>query len=328
LEQIETIKKRIESSEDLQTVVKNMKSLAAVYIRFFQQASRAVNNYRQTVARGFQAFFSSDELAGYFPSPAEAAAEEKSRGAGPAGGPGLGGVSEPGVGSFSADTVYGDNPGIIIIGSEQGMCGNFNEKLIEFLQRFTETVHTGDSPPRLLAAGTRIHQPAGEAPYPVDQFFRLPNSPEQIAELVDETLIYLDSWRRRNGLSSVYTIHNSRGGEQIYETRATRIFPMDRKFLNKQQREEWPGRTVPLLTLPKRTVFQMLLNQYYYTELFRAFIESMESENAARLASMEAAEKNIQEKLAELHNLYNIRRQQAITSELLDMVSGFEALSD
>jgi F-type H+-transporting ATPase subunit gamma len=58
-----------------------------------------------------------------------------------------------------------------------------------------------------------------------------------------------------------------------------------------------------------------------------AYAESSTSENASRLLTMQSAEKNIEERLAELNTLYHGQRQGAITSELLDIVSSVEALS-
>ncbi|PVE33232.1 F0F1 ATP synthase subunit gamma, partial [Enterococcus faecalis] len=67
--------------------------------------------------------------------------------------------------------------------------------------------------------------------------------------------------------------------------------------------------------------------EHLFVSLFRAFAESLASENAARLVSMQAAERNIEERLDELHKLYHHQRQNAITSELLDIISGFELLN-
>jgi len=55
-------------------------------------------------------------------------------------------------------------------------------------------------------------------------------------------------------------------------------------------------------------------------------VESLASENAARLAAMQGAQKNIEELMDDLENQYNQLRQMSITGELLDIVSGFEAL--
>jgi pyruvate, water dikinase len=57
-----------------------------------------------------------------------------------------------------------------------------------------------------------------------------------------------------------------------------------------------------------------------------ATAESLASENASRLASMQGAERNIAGQLDDLNRQYHQKRQMAITEELLDIVSGFEAL--
>ncbi|MEZ5858070.1 MAG: F0F1 ATP synthase subunit gamma, partial [Geminicoccaceae bacterium] len=51
------------------------------------------------------------------------------------------------------------------------------------------------------------------------------------------------------------------------------------------------------------------------------------SEHATRLAAMQAAERNIEERLGEMNADYRRKRQDSITEELLDLVSGFEALN-
>ena len=55
--------------------------------------------------------------------------------------------------------------------------------------------------------------------------------------------------------------------------------------------------------------------------------ESLASENASRLSSMQGAERNIEERLAGLHARFHRQRQMSITEELLDIVAGYEALS-
>ena len=70
-----------------------------------------------------------------------------------------------------------------------------------------------------------------------------------------------------------------------------------------------------------------MVRQYLFVSLFQACAESLASENASRIAAMQAAEKNIEERLEELQGQYNHLRQTAITEELLDVVTGFEALA-
>jgi F-type H+-transporting ATPase subunit gamma len=74
-------------------------------------------------------------------------------------------------------------------------------------------------------------------------------------------------------------------------------------------------------------LFRSLISEYLFVALFRAFATTMAAENAARLASMQRAEKNIEETMDELKLKYHSMRQNTISEELFDVISGFEALS-
>ncbi len=74
-------------------------------------------------------------------------------------------------------------------------------------------------------------------------------------------------------------------------------------------------------------LFSALVREHLFIALYRAFAESVATENASRLASMQAAEKNIQNHLSGLTGQYHRSRQQTITEELLDIVAGFETLA-
>jgi F-type H+-transporting ATPase subunit gamma len=70
-----------------------------------------------------------------------------------------------------------------------------------------------------------------------------------------------------------------------------------------------------------------LIREYFFASLYRAFAESLASENASRLSSMQAAEKNIEDRLDQLNTEYHHLRQSSITEELLDVVAGYEVLT-
>ena len=70
----------------------------------------------------------------------------------------------------------------------------------------------------------------------------------------------------------------------------------------------------------------MLVPKALETEIFRALLENQSGEHAARMAAMEAATRNTEELLTSLTLKYNRARQAAITKELVEIVSGAEAL--
>ena len=68
------------------------------------------------------------------------------------------------------------------------------------------------------------------------------------------------------------------------------------------------------------------MHEYAFISLERAMTESLAGENGMRLQSMEAAKGNIDDTLADLQQQERIQRQNDITEELLDVISGAEAL--
>jgi F-type H+-transporting ATPase subunit gamma len=68
-----------------------------------------------------------------------------------------------------------------------------------------------------------------------------------------------------------------------------------------------------------------LVRMHLLASLYRGLAESLAAENASRLASMQAAESNIEDRQARLQEQYQRRRQSKITEELLDVMAGFEA---
>ena len=72
--------------------------------------------------------------------------------------------------------------------------------------------------------------------------------------------------------------------------------------------------------------FEHIFQQHIFASIYKAFAQSLACESAARLAAMQAAEKNILELEENLQGRFRENRQSAITAELLDIISGFEAL--
>jgi F-type H+-transporting ATPase subunit gamma len=87
-------------------------------------------------------------------------------------------------------------------------------------------------------------------------------------------------------------------------------------------------RPIPLSNLPPRELFEKLIEEIVFAQLTHAAMESFASENAARLVAMESAQDNIDDKLTGLGRLESEGRQEEITTELLDVVTGATAIAD
>ena len=84
---------------------------------------------------------------------------------------------------------------------------------------------------------------------------------------------------------------------------------------------------VEYLYEPKRdSIVEALIPKYISTKIYYALVESQTSEHAARMSAMENATSNCGEMVRYLTLVYNKRRQESITSEMMDIVGGAEAL--
>ena len=84
----------------------------------------------------------------------------------------------------------------------------------------------------------------------------------------------------------------------------------------------------PLLNLPPARLGELLAEEYLFGALAHAGMESIASENGARLLSMQSARHNIDDKRLELERDERLLRQEEITVEMLDVVTGAAAMSD
>ena len=96
---------------------------------------------------------------------------------------------------------------------------------------------------------------------------------------------------------------------------------------NRRKREVKEGETAPLndnfiVEPDMNTVLSKLLPKMAHLMLYTALLDSVASEHAARMVAMQTATDNADELLRQLNLQYNKSRQQAITSELLDIVGG------
>ena len=177
------------------------------------------------------------------------------------------------------------------------------------------------------SAGEKITEALLNMGIETSQRFSLPASVSGIDAQIQAVVQQIESYHHAQGIEHFYVCHNllSKGG--AYEHAFYRILPLDEEWAQSYVAIGWPGRCLPLMGLPQQQMFAHLFRHYLFVSFYRAFAQSLAGENAARLMAMQAAEKNIVEMREHLLGLFREQRQAGITNELLDIISGFEALS-
>ncbi|TVQ05698.1 MAG: F0F1 ATP synthase subunit gamma [Leptolyngbya sp. DLM2.Bin27] len=316
---LEALQTQIHSIEDLQAVVRTMKALALVSIRQYEQARISLTDYNTTVELGLQALLHhrrcSEDSTGLLPG-ADAA-------------------QTPGQQQKSV--------GVIVFGSDHGLCGQFNEQVADYA---LEQMHRRAIPPdccRLAAVGARLIPYLEAANQPIQQQFALPSALTGTPRLIQDLLRAIEQWRfpqtthqqprvdepapmPHPDVDQILLFYHQSLGATAFQPVTLQLLPLDLTWLQQLEQRPWQSAALPMVSTPWQPLFSALIRQYLFVSLYRATVESLASEHAARLASMQAAEKNIEERLTDLNGNYRQQRQNAITGELLDIVSGFEAL--
>ena len=286
---LESLERKIKTSRDLLSVVKTMKSLAAVNIRQYERAVESLEEYCRVIDMAWQVLFRYE-------------------------------LPVQGKGK-------GKRAVCLVMGSDQGMCGQFNEALISFALEKTGHMVAEGMAVDFWGAGEKVIGALADEAFECREQFHLPGSVSGINTQVQMIVQRIEDWLHSQGIERFYLCHNQISGAGGYDQALTPLLPLDREWAQSYAQLEWPGRCLPFRALPHRDMFSHLFRQHLFVSIYRAFAQSLAGENAARLMAMQAAEKNIIEMQEDLTALFREKRQAAITDELLDIVSGFEALS-
>ena len=155
-----------------------------------------------------------------------------------------------------------------------------------------------------------------------------PSSTAGITPLVQEIIMVIDEWHFQHNVDHFMLFYNEYVTGATYHPHMLQLLPVNREWLKEIAKKKWDSKSLPIFRMDGDQIFSSLIREYLFVSLYRAFAESLASENASRLASMQNAEKNIEEQMEDLHVQFHRTRQMTITEELLDIVAGFEALQE
>ena len=284
-----SLRRKIASAGDLESVVRTMKAMAASSIGQYENAVCALDDYYRTVQLGLAACFRN--------SPSVVAPARASR-------------AESGA------------TGVVVFGSDQGLVGQFNELMAEFVVQKLEQL---PGKKMLWAIGERMQSRFAETDLLVRENMALPNSIRAITPLVGRILVEMESQRDKGAITQVYVFHNRPKSGAIYTPVSQRLLPLDEQWQHDLAAIRWPSNNLPEVMNGAEQTLLALVREYLFVSLFRACAESLASENASRLAAMQRAEKNIDALLEDLNHAFHRLRQSGIDEELFDVVAGFEA---
>lgn len=220
---------------------------------------------------------------------------------------------------------------LIVIGSDRGLCGAYNNELYRQIDTHLKMARRFGRELRIYAKGRKVlgyldHLKIKPAAV-YDEFAEVPNT-EQANKIGD---FFLDQYLKGQigRLGIVYNRFFSPASQKVQTltvlpvidliddltTRSTIIWPWEQNF------EDF------YVTPPGEEIFETLAQMIVRTSIVGCFVEAATSEHLARVVNMRNATDNAEDMITDLTKEYNRARQGQITTELLDIVSGMNAMT-
>lgn len=276
------LRARIASIDELHGVVTAMRSLAAARVQRAERTLPAIRRYAEIVADAIA------RVQSLFGAPGAA-------------------LGEP------ADVP----PRLIVVCSEHGFAGAFNERLLD--RAIAEPEATSG---RIWIVGTRGLQLARARGVTIEWTLPMAIHVAGVFDIARRLAAEIERRLARGELGrlAIMGAHHAPGEAITIDRRP--LLP----FASELPHGPLPS-LPPLHQLPPVVLLARVIGEHVVAVLSRALVESFASENAVRLEAMEAARHNIEDKLHALREQARRLRQEEITTELLDVMTGVAAVS-
>jgi F-type H+-transporting ATPase subunit gamma len=217
---------------------------------------------------------------------------------------------------------------VVMLTSDRGLAGGFNSNIIRRGQRFMTEESGRLTRIQFSTVGRRGRDFAKKRGFATRKdyigfFGHL--SYGQAREIANDLITAY----QKDELDAVYLLYNYFRSTIAQEIMLVRLLPLEPKPRKQEEQAAAKGG----LILPEHifepsqpVVLQSLLPRFLAMQIWRALLESEASEHAARMTAMDSATKNAADMIGRLTLEYNRARQAAITKELMEIVSGAEAL--
>jgi len=210
--------------------------------------------------------------------------------------------------------------GLVLITSDKGLCGGYNANVLSHAREFIE--RHSDKAIRLILIGRKGYDSYRRKSFPIDHKLLQISREITLQEVREITGVIVKGFEetRYDEVDLIYTRFHS----------AINTKPMTLKLLPLERSEvlKTGGGTMgePLFEPEPEEIMARLLPRYLEAQIYSGLVESVASEQGARMVSMKSATENAEEMKSSLTLTYNKARQASITKELLEVTSGAEAL--
>ena len=212
---------------------------------------------------------------------------------------------------------------VVVLSSNSSLCGAFNSNIIRILNECVQKYRNQKCEVEIYPVGKKIEEAVRKLTVPVEikgSYISLMDRPAfEGAKVIADSLMN-DFLEKK--IDRVELIYNH------FKNTAVQI-PTEEPFLPVDLSKQKGGKAIPtdyIIEPDRKTLLETLIPRSLRSKIYAILLDSAAAEQGARVVAMQIATDNADELLDNLTIQYNKQRQQAITSEILDIIGGSEAL--
>jgi F-type H+-transporting ATPase subunit gamma len=214
---------------------------------------------------------------------------------------------------------------VVLLTSDRTLCGGFNANVIRRAQRFVTEEGPKLEKLQFSTIGRRGRDYAKKRGFNIRKDYAgfFGKLRFRMAKEISDDLI---AEYQSGHLDAVYLLYTEFKSAIVQQLTLAQLLPIQPKAKPQQKAEGGFITPEHLFEPSRKAVLEQLLPRQLAIQVWRALLESEASEHGARMTAMDSATKNASEMIGGLTLQYNRARQAAITKELMEIVSGAEAL--
>lgn len=296
MDSIDSLKKHLDSAKSLKQIISTMKALSATNIKKYEKTALSLKKYMNNIYLGFQGIISQNrDILNYIDY-----------------------IEQNEYKNKNSQNI------IIVVGSNQGLCGKFNDRMVNFFMENNDKTDFSKDNNTLITVGDKIYSLLSSKNIEIAKHLSLPNSVENIVHTVYNIFTSINKYSKKS--QNIYIFFTQ------YDTKSNgiltkkKIVPLEKEFFNDLLNKKWPTNNIPLWRVDTNVLLSDFIEQYIFINVYYAIANSMASEQKNRLNTLQGAEDNIKNDISDTTLKYNQTRQSIITSDLIDVVSGYKLL--
>ena len=213
---------------------------------------------------------------------------------------------------------------LIINSSDRGLCGGFNSNLFRNAKKWISDQQGQGKSVKIMTVGKKASSFYKKTDLDIVASFEDLNSNDRQLQVSEEIKNKIMELFESNVIDEVSILFNKFVSAISHEPTYQSLIPLSNDETSEDESES--NNAIFEFEPDKNELLEYLVPRNFLTQIYRSVLESSASEHAARMTSMDNATRNAGDMIDRLTLTYNRTRQAFITKELIEIISGAEAV--